>query len=132
MHANGTAESRPCRGGRLQEANFSFTCRRCGACCRIADGICRVSAAEIVAIARYLGRDEADFIAHETELAPDRKSLMLTNRPDGACSYLTEDNRCRIYPVRPEKCRTFPQAWVNANSREYCPGLQAEKSDDVN
>ncbi len=106
-----------------------FTCHRCGACCRIKDGICRVSDKEIAAIAQFLGMSEADFIAHETELAPDRKTLMLPNRSDGACAYLTDDNRCRIYPVRPEKCRTFPYEWTNAHSHAYCPGLRGLKKD---
>ena len=43
-----------------------FHCRRCGACCRIKDGIVRVSDAEIARIAAYLGVDEAEFIAKET------------------------------------------------------------------
>ena len=66
---------------------------------------------------------EDDFIAHETEVAPDRKTLMLKSRPDGACVYLTDDNRCRIHEVKPDKCRTFPFEWTNADSHEICPGL---------
>ena len=68
---------------------------------------------------------EADFIANETNLAPDRKGLVLKDRPDGVCAMLDERNRCRIYPVRPEKCRTFPYEWTNEGSATYCPGLKA-------
>ena len=82
-----------------------------------------MSDAEIVAIATYLHRTESDFIAHETELAPDRKSLMLRSRPDGSCVYLTHDNLCAINPVKPEKCRTFPFAWQNPDSASVCPAL---------
>ena len=56
-----------------------FKCRMCGACCRIKDGIVRVSDAE--------------------------------------------DNLCRINPVKPEKCRTFPFEWTNPDSDAVCPGL---------
>jgi len=101
-----------------------FRCRCCGACCRIADGICRVSDVEIARIAAFLGRTEADFIANETEVAPDRKTLMLKSRPDGACAWLTDDNRCLLHPVKPDKCRTFPYAWTNADSASVCPGLK--------
>ena len=76
-------------------------------------------------IAAHLGLREADFIANETDIAPDRKGLVLKDRPDGACVMLDERNRCRIYPVRPEKCRTFPYEWVNEESSSYCPGLKA-------
>lgn len=76
-------------------------------------------------IAAHLGMSEAAFIAEDTEIAPDRKGLVLKDRADGACAMLDENNRCMIYPVRPEKCRTFPYDWVNDNSLTYCPGLKA-------
>lgn len=103
--------------------NAKFVCRRCGACCRIKDGIVRVSADEIKRIAAYLGQDESAFIADATEVAPDRKSLMLKSLPDGSCGYLTPDNLCRINPVKPDKCRTFPSEWTNPDSAEVCPVL---------
>ena len=99
-----------------------FVCRRCGACCRI-EGIVRLRDGDTARIAAHLGMDEADFIANETELAPDRKGLVLKDRSDGACAMLDDENRCRIYPVRPEKCRTFPYEWTNAESANYCLGL---------
>ena len=102
---------------------MEFACRQCGACCRIPNGICRVNDAEIARIAAFLGQDEAAFIASETEVAPDRRSLMLRNTPDGACVWLDADNRCKIHPVKPDKCRTFPQAWTNADSDKVCPAL---------
>ena len=100
-----------------------FKCRMCGACCRIKDGIVRVSDAEIARIAAFLRMDESEFIERETEVAPDRKSLILKSRPDGSCAYLTDDNLCRINPVKPDKCRTFPFEWTNTDSDEVCLGL---------
>lgn len=101
----------------------AFRCRRCGACCRIPNGIVRVSEAEISRIAAFLGKSEADFIAEGTDLAPDRRGLILKSRQDGACAFLGEDNLCRINPVKPRKCATFPQEWVNSDSAFVCPGL---------
>jgi Fe-S-cluster containining protein len=106
-------------------APASFSCRGCGACCRIPNGIVRVGDAEIARIAAYLGRPQDVFIAEETELAPDRAGLMLKSRPDGACVYLTAENRCRIHAVKPDKCRTFPFAWTNPDSASVCPELGA-------
>ncbi len=100
-----------------------FKCRMCGACCRIKDGIVRVSDAEIARIAAFLGMGETEFIERETEVAPDHKSLILKSRLDGSCAYLTGDNLCRINPVKPEKCRTFPFEWTNPDSAEVCPEL---------
>ena len=105
----------------------SFHCRRCGACCRIKDGIVRVSDAEVKRIAAFLGMDEAAFIDHETEVAPDRRSLMLKSRTDGACAYLTDGNLCRINPVKPDKCKTFPFEWANPDSGKVCPALAAPR-----
>ena len=68
-----------------------------------------------------------EFIERETEVAPDRKSLVLKSRPDGSCVYLTDDNLCRINSVKPEKCRTFPSEWSNPDSAEVCPALAKEK-----
>lgn len=101
-----------------------FVCQRCGACCRIKDGIVRVSDEEISRIASFLGMSEADFIDTETDVAPDRHGLVLKSRGDGSCAYLTEDSRCAINPVKPDKCRTFPHEWMNPDSFEICPALR--------
>ena len=108
----------------MRKVPDNFHCRCCGACCRIKDGIVRVSEAEVTRIAAFLGMSESVFIACETELAPDRKSLMLKSRPDGSCAYLTADNLCRINPVKPDKCRTFPFEWINLDSAAICPELR--------
>lgn len=100
-----------------------FRCIGCGACCRVKNGIVRVGEAEIRRIAAFLGMSEQAFIDRETEIAPDRRGLVLKSRGDDSCVYLTEDNRCRIHPVKPEKCRSFPHEWMNADSREVCPSL---------
>ena len=110
----------------VERKTIMFSCRRCGACCRIKDGIVRVSDAEVSRIAAFLGMKEGDFIATETELAPDRRSLVLKSRPDGSCVYLTADNLCRINAVKPDKCRTFPLEWTNPDSGEVCPALSEQ------
>ena len=108
-----------------RELANTFRCQGCGACCRIPNGIVRVSDGEISRIAGYLGVTEAEFIEKETNVAPDRRGLVLKSRPDDSCVWLTEDNRCRIHPVKPDKCRSFPYEWTNRDSGEVCPGLRA-------
>ena len=111
-------------GGRWVNPD-DFHCRRCGACCRIKDGIVRVSEAEVARIAAFLGMAEGEFVERETELAPDRRSLVLKSRPDGSCVYLAADNLCSINQVKPDKCRTFPFEWTNADSATVCPALHS-------
>ena len=76
-------------------------------------------------VAAFLGMDERAFIERETELAPDRRGLVLRSRADGACAWLADDASCRIHAVKPDKCRTFPHEWTNADSCEVCPALAA-------
>ncbi|HCG20472.1 MAG TPA: zinc/iron-chelating domain-containing protein [Verrucomicrobia bacterium] len=121
---NGDASDKASSG---TPSGFAFKCRCCGACCRIPDGIVRVSDAEIARIAAFLGKSEAAFIAEDTVLAPDRRGLVLSSRPDGACVWLTAENLCRINPVKPDKCRTFPHAWTNPDSGTVCPVLAARQ-----
>ena len=85
----------------------------------------RLCDADIARMAAHLGIGEDEFIAEWTRLAPNRDGLILEDRADGACAMLDSENRCRVYPARPEKCRTFPHEWTNSNSAEYCPGLRA-------
>ncbi len=87
-----------------------FHCAGCGACCRW-PGIVRLDEAQIAAIAAFLGLSEEAFIDRWTRLAPDRRCLVLQDGPDGACCFLTPDNKCRIHPVKPRQCGAFPTEW---------------------
>ena len=51
------------------------------------------------------------------------KGLVLKSRADGACVYLDENNLCRLNPVKPDKCRSFPFEWTNPDSNAICPEL---------
>lgn len=108
-----------------------FKCQRCGACCRIPDGIVRVSEAEIRAMASFLGESEEAFIETRTELAPDRRSLMLRSEPDGTCCFYRENAGCLVHPVKPEQCRTFPFRWRNPDSFAVCPALRAMQTEEA-
>lgn len=114
-----------------QPSTQEFSCRQCGACCRIPNGIVRVSEKEITRISEFLGMSDSEFIDSECEVAPDRRGLILKSHPDGACVWLTADNLCRIHPVKPDKCRTFPYEWVNPDSETVCPGLASCASNAV-
>ena len=74
---------------------------------------------DIAAMAVWLELSEQQFIDRHTRLAPNRIQLALIDQSDGSCSFL-EGNRCSIYDVRPEQCRSFPFAW---SVPEGCPEL---------
>ena len=93
------SESRP-------EFPFRFSCRRSGNCCARPEGIVEVTDADVTAIARHLGISEPGF--RSRYLRADGRAPLdgLGNR----CVFLAEGSHaaCTIYPVRPERCRTWP------------------------
>jgi len=75
---------------------------------------------DIVKIAEFLGMEQRDFVEHYTRLRPAREGLALKELPDGRCIFLEGENVCRIQPVKPLQCRTFPETWNFPGWREQC------------
>jgi uncharacterized protein len=106
----------------VSEESRVFHCRCCGNCCRW-EGIVRYVPQEGAQIARFLGISEDELIQRYTRLAPDRKGLVFQEQPDGACIFLTPENRCAIHPVKPQKCRDYPYRWQTTPEQQYlCQG----------
>jgi len=103
----------------LADTRDRYICVACGACCRWT-GLVRLADDEIDRIAEHLGLNVREFIERFTRLASDRRGLVLTDRADGACVFLRGPNECMIYPVRPEQCRGFPNAWNFPGFRKEC------------
>jgi Fe-S-cluster containining protein len=108
---------------------FRFRCRRSGNCCARPEGVVRVTPEDVERMAAHLGMDEAGFRSRYVAAAGDRLAEGLGQR----CVFL-EDGReahCRIYPVRPERCRTWP-FWPELRdspealraARRLCPGIE--------
>lgn len=91
----------------------------------------KVRGSEIDAIAAFLEMDESEFIERYTALMPDRQGLTLVEKPDGSCIFLEEDeeggSRCRIHPVKPFQCGTFPQKWNFPGWELECAGAKRVK-----
>ena len=96
-----------------------YECTRCGNCCRW-QGIVRLTADEIDAIADFLGLTPEAFADAYAELTPDRRCLTLVDGPEGYCIMLTQEGLCRIHPVKPAQCRDFPNAWRIADLEKHC------------
>ena len=82
---------------------------------------------EIVIVAMYLGLTPQEFTEKYTELADDRKGLVLKSFPDGRCCFQGEDNLCAIQEVKPFQCSSFPYAWQPTPEQEkMCHGYWVE------
>jgi lysine-N-methylase len=112
----------------------NWDCRGCASCCRsysipvTADERKRIEAQ---------GWD-ADPLLKDTPLfLADRGGTTLNHRPDGACVFLGDDNRCRIHAMfggaaKPLACRIYPFLLVPAGDhwrvglRYACPSAAAD------
>ena len=95
-----------------------FRCEQCGQCCTGDPGYVWVSRYELGLIAKFLKLSEIDLRAGHIRRVGLR--LSLKERPNGDCTFL-EDGKggrvCKIYPVRPLQCRTWPFWNVNLSSQ---------------
>ena len=111
------------------ESGLRFECTGCGNCCRIHGEYAYVYLLEkdVRAMARHLGIPAQEFFDRYCQLEDD---WIIVRMDDPACPFLTEDNRCSVYPVRPKQCATWPfweenlvEATWNGSVKECCPGI---------
>ena len=103
-----------------------FECQRCGTCCTGDPGIIHIEREEFTRIAEYLTVQVPIFI--EKYLYPIKSGHSIREHADGRCCFY--ENRCTIYPVRPDQCKTFPFWFENLRSQKKwnrisreCPGI---------
>lgn len=94
----------------------TLDCGSCAACCYAN----RVVLDE-ADIERFRGGGRAAF-AERPYVRRSEGQIVLRLAPDRACLHLGADNRCGIYAIRPEMCRTFPigsECCLSARAEEY-------------
>ena len=112
---------------------LKFKCTGCGKCCTGSPGYVWLTEEEAASIANYLNIDVDSFFKKYVREVKQRFALIelksLKNPEDFDCVFLHE-NRCAIYPVRPQQCRKFPWWQMNLGSQaqweeaaEYCEGI---------
>lgn len=125
--AGGPAKKEPGPGEEpWYSEGLRFQCQRCGKCCRGDPGYVWVEKDEARAAAEFLGISPKEFLSRHCRRVFTRISLI--EHPNGDCVFYGPEG-CRIYPVRPRQCRTFP-FWTHLlrNRRtwdrlqERCPG----------
>ncbi len=107
-----------------------FRCHMCGNCCR-GEGYVRITPAEALAIASFLGIGLAAFLSRyvrcpEIPEHVDAGDWWLIDKVqrDPECIFLA-DSRCRIDAVKPRHCRDFPMRWRTPNVLDYCKGMKS-------
>jgi hypothetical protein len=110
----------------------AFECKQCGACCYGEGGI-HLNGGEVEAIADFLGMPRASFIRRFCERRNGKLSIKTGN--DGYCIFYDRQKKCRIHPVKPLSCSTWPfypallkdkDNWDLA--KEACPGINPDCS----
>src|SRR5204863_5164945 len=106
-----------------------FECTGCGNCCRNhgAYSYVYLSDREVAAIAAQVGLERPEFLKRYC-IKEDGWIALRMDQP--ACPFLTAENRCSIYSVRPKQCATWPfwkenlvESEWNGPVKECCPGI---------
>ncbi len=105
-----------------------FRCTQCGNCCTGEPGYVWVNQQEVEQIAQHLGVSPEEVRRRYTRRVGRRRSLV--EFPNGDCVFLDpQSRRCKIYPVRPRQCRSWP-FWISnlrtpedwQRTCQQCPG----------
>lgn len=86
------------------EAFSHHRCMDCANCCRVAQPV--FEKPDINRISKHFGMSSQAFV--EKYLKPDPDYGYFTKTLP--CPFLSEDNKCSIYEIRPLGCRTYPPA----------------------
>jgi Fe-S-cluster containining protein len=109
-----------------QEVFEEIDCLQCANCCKSIPPI--VSSRDSKRIAQSLGMTKAAF--EDTYITIDNDGDRVINA--SPCPFLMEDNKCRVYEVRPAACRQYPHSGdmeffkhlsLHKRNAKYCPAL---------
>lgn len=113
------------------EDGLRFECTQCAHCCKDEPGFVFVSQQEIQEVSVFLDLSQEAFIRTYCKRVDMGSFHMITfiERDNNDCIFLTEKG-CRIYPVRPIQCQSYPFWESIIESRESwdkealeCPGI---------
>ena len=116
------------------QSKLRFECTGCGGCCT-GRGNARVeyyvaiASAEQRRIRKYLGISLAWFKRRYLMRFEDGEESL---RWEGdRCVFLDGEKRCRIYPVRPVQCRTYP-FWPELVESRFAWRAEARRCEGIN
>ena len=112
----------------LHEQAFArIDCTRCANCCKTMPP--GVTDEDVERIAAHLGMSREAFVAAYLEVDKEEGGYRMRAVP---CPFLGADDRCTIYEVRPEDCRSVPhtdkegfarRTYGHAANTETCPAV---------
>jgi hypothetical protein len=91
----------------LNKNSFSFDCTKCGKCC-YGPGNVYFSQKDCINIKKYLKLNEDQWNQLAQRIFHKNQNGIYIHKTYNKCYFLDDKNRCRIYPIRPLQCRTFP------------------------
>lgn len=91
-----------------KKTSLNFECTQCGACCCGDENhFIAVSSFDLENICKHIEISMAWLRRrYVSSLEQNRYTIRIGD--NGRCVFLRNDNSCRIYPVRPVQCRTYP------------------------
>jgi Fe-S-cluster containining protein len=95
-----------------------FECIKCGACCKW-EGVVVLTPEDIGRIAKHLSVDKDEFLEEYTK--KQGKNIVLKNKPESSSCVFLEDNKCKIWDVKPKQCADFPMKY-----EKRCPGFHID------
>jgi Fe-S-cluster containining protein len=108
-----------------------FECTRCGRCCATAgDYYVFLDAGEAERIRAHLRLSAAWFRRRYLERLDDDTQVLAASA-DERCIFLGPDGACRIYPVRPLQCRTYP-FWPEVVASRRAWQQEARRCEGIN
>ena len=108
-----------------------FECTECGACCHgDHDSYIETNKVELDAIREYLGLSFANFFRTYTLRYTDG-TYGIRIKDNGRCSFLDQQNQCKIYPVRPTQCKTYP-FWPEVLKNKHSWRSEARRCEGIN
>lgn len=108
-----------------------FECTGCGKCCTgPGDYFIAVTRAEQRRIRAFLGVSWRWFRRRYVTRYDEATESLRTEPGSGRCAFLGDDNRCRIYPVRPAQCRYYP-FWPELVARRAAWNAEAKRCEGI-
>lgn len=111
-----------------------FECTGCGGCCTgrgnaSVEYYVAITPAEQRDIQKYLGVSLAWFKRRYLMRFEDGEESLRWE--DDRCVFLDGEKRCRIYPVRPMQCRTYP-FWPELVKSKFAWRAEARRCEGIN